>query len=531
LPNGVVRYKIDELLIRFIALPETQKRLQKELEKWKKNGSTISDLKNGIPVEPVPPSEPVSPRPPSPSSLPSPRGDLSETSLRKSTSFSSSQTKLSTIQCSPRKISKTFQNIPKFHFPHGQNEPEVDVDKQIDALYRIFPSSGGGTLEHVELFCEEVNVPKNWRKLVCFAASREDNLDLFEKNGDMKNKILPGSIERLWRKIHHVTDSEALFIRLVSGKHGLMHIDSEGLYIFVLDLIFTVHSLSFLREATEFFGPYCKTVIQRLGFVCRSWNGLISRNQLKKSDFLAVIDDISHEHGDINNDHNFFSYEHFYVIYCKFFELDMEKQMNLSQIELSRYGDGSINPKVFERVWTLRRYLEVPDKMDYRDFVWFILAEEDKTDPTSIEYWFYILDQDGDGLVSMYDLEQFYAEQLIIISRDNIEPISFHDKLTEILDRLAATIKIVPEALRNGIQLSQIKKTREVAQPILDTFLNAEKYVFSDQSPDNDPKPDQVETPWEKFAQEAYRMLISDEDDPDDRYDHSISAYDNSSML
>ena len=85
----------------------------------------------------------------------------------------------------------------------------------------------------------------------------------------------------------------------------------------------------------------------------------------------------------------------------------------------------------------------------------------------------------------MYDLEQFYAEQLIIISRDNIEPISFHDKLTEILDRLgkyvvdrilrelvlnvilAATIKIVPEALRNGIQLSQIKKTREVAQPIL----------------------------------------------------------------
>ena len=103
--------------------------------------------------------------------------------------------------------------------------------------------------------------------------------------------------------------------------------------------------------------------------------------------------------------------------------------------------------------------------MDYRDFVWFILAEEDKTDPTSIEYWFYILDQvnytvyesqttcmihrviehrtkertiiqDGDGLVSMYDLEQFYAEQLIIISRDNIEPISFHDKLTEILDRL-----------------------------------------------------------------------------------------------
>lgn len=35
----------------------------------------------------------------------------------------------------------------------------------------------------------------------------------------------------------------------------------------------------------------------------------------------------------------------------------------------------------------------------------------------------------------------------------------------------AATIKIVPATLRNGIQLSQMKKTREVAQPILGTDM------------------------------------------------------------
>ncbi len=30
----------------------------------------------------------------------------------------------------------------------------------------------------------------------------------------------------------------------------------------------------------------------------------------------------------------------------------------------------------------------VPDKMSYEDFVWFILCEEDKTSDTAIEYWF-----------------------------------------------------------------------------------------------------------------------------------------------
>ena len=47
----------------------------------------------------------------------------------------------------------------------------------------------------------------------------------------------------------------------------------------------------------------------------------------------------------------------------------------------------------------------------------------------------------------MYDLEQFYAEQLIIITRDNIEPISFHDKLTEILDRLGKFLFLRPSTL------------------------------------------------------------------------------------
>lgn len=531
LPEGYVKDKIDELLIRFMSLPETQKRLQEEFDKVKRNELTLNDLTTDH-------SEPKSPRPPSPNSLPSPRGDSADNTInvRRSSSFSSSQSKIN-ISVIKSVTESQHPSIPRFHFPFGNqnHNNEAKLDQQIEYLYNIFPKRGGGDLSKVENFCEFVNIPRNWRKIICYAAAREDNLPLLSEIGDLIQPILPATIEKLWRKVHHIPPGETLFIRLLTGGLGQLHIDNSGLMIFVLDLIFTVKSLKFLQSASEFFEPYCITVIQRLAFHCRAWNKTITKNQLEKSEFLSIVEDISHENGDINNDHNFFSYEHFYVIYCKFFELDLSKQMSLSRLELSRYGCGGhvrsgINPLVFTRVFLLRRYPEVSERIKYEDFIWFILSEEDKTNPVSIEYWFYILDQDGDGVISMYDLEQFYSEIYNLVKLEDTEPINFADKLTDVLDRLAAVISVIPENLRSGIHLSQLRKSKEVAQPILDTFLNAEKYIESDQNGDIDPKPDSVETEWEKFAQKCYSELI-DEPEETSTYDQTISAYNDSNDL
>jgi len=43
--------------------------------------------------------------------------------------------------------------------------------------------------------------------------------------------------------------------------------------------------------------------------------------------------------------------------------------------------------------------------------VWFILCVEDKTTVQSIEYWFKIMDLDGNGIITGYELEYFYEEQ------------------------------------------------------------------------------------------------------------------------
>lgn len=73
-------------------------------------------------------------------------------------------------------------------------------------------------------------------------------------------------------------------------------------------------------------------------------------------------------------------------------------------------------------------------KISYADFVWFLLSEEDKRTPTSIEYWFRCMDLDGDGALSMFELEYFYEEQCRRLDSMAIEALPFEDCLCQMLD-------------------------------------------------------------------------------------------------
>lgn len=70
--------------------------------------------------------------------------------------------------------------------------------------------------------------------------------------------------------------------------------------------------------------------------------------------------------------------------------------------------------------------------MSYPEFVWFLLSEEDKRHPRSIEYWFRCMDIDGDGFLSMYELEYFYSEQIKRMEAIGIEALPFNDCLCQV---------------------------------------------------------------------------------------------------
>lgn len=107
----------------------------------------------------------------------------------------------------------------------------------------------------------------------------------------------------------------------------------------IQDVVDTHPGLTFLKEATEFHSRYVHTVIARI-FYCvnRSWSGKISVTELRRSNLLAVIGILEHEE-DINQVTSYFSYEHFYVIYCKFWELDRDHDLFINKMDLTRHND------------------------------------------------------------------------------------------------------------------------------------------------------------------------------------------------
>lgn len=71
---------------------------------------------------------------------------------------------------------------------------------------------------------------------------------------------------------------------------------------------------------------------------CRSWSSRITIPEIRRSNLLSIIQ-LLEEEEDINQITQYFSYEHFYVIYCKFWELDRDHDLFIDKQDLTRHND------------------------------------------------------------------------------------------------------------------------------------------------------------------------------------------------
>ena len=79
---------------------------------------------------------------------------------------------------------------------------------------------------------------------------------------------------------------------------------------------------------------------------------------------------------DINKVVQYFSYEHFFVIYCKFWDLDTDRDFFLSRDDLLKYQNHSLTFRVVDRIFAQPRnpFVSKTRLMNYQDFVSFILS-------------------------------------------------------------------------------------------------------------------------------------------------------------
>ncbi|XP_050447679.1 serine/threonine-protein phosphatase 2A regulatory subunit B'' subunit alpha isoform X2 [Cataglyphis hispanica] len=400
--------------------------------------------------------------------------------------------------------------IPRFYFPGGKPVPLSQLEtilSKITAVFQSLPKCCASRAQF-HIITKACDLPLYWKVPLFLAAG-----------GDQKGTVEMNAFLDFWKDLtitHH--DIASKFIRIITRKLR-NNILPEDLIPLVQDVVETHPGLTFLKEATEFHSRYVHTVIARI-FYCvnRSWSGKISLAELRRSNLLAVIAVLEHEE-DINQVTAYFSYEHFYVIYCKFWELDRDHDLFIDKMDLTRHNDHALSARMIERIFSgavtrgsrvksSNNAQQLEDKMSYTEFVWFLLSEEDKNHPTAIEYWFRCMDLDGDGYLSMYELEYFYEEQLRRMEAIGLETLPFEDCLCQMLD-------MIHPVTPGKISLSDLKKCK-MTSIFFDTFFNLEKYLDHEQRDpfasmrDHDADGHEL-SDWDRFAAEEYELLVAEE--------------------
>ncbi|XP_071529769.1 uncharacterized protein [Panulirus ornatus] len=412
-----------------------------------------------------------------------------------------------------RRHTKTTKNllIPRFYYPMGRPTTQATQEQALARVAAVFREQGGQVLrDNMEPLMRACQLPLYWKAPLFIAAG-----------GDKLGYLTQEQFTDYWsRVISTCHDMASRFVRVLS--RGVRnYLLPEDFLSMIQDVVDTHPGLTFLKEATEFHSRYVHTVIARIYYcVNRSWSGRIILPELRRSNLLQVISYLEEEE-DINQITDYFSYEHFYVIYCKFWELDTDHDLFIDKHDLAKHNERALSWRMIERIFSgavTRGRLQKQDRMGYQEFVWFLISEEDKRHPTAIEYWFRCMDLDGDGYLSMYELEYFYEEQLQRMEALGIETLPFHDCLCQMLDMVR------PEEI-DKISLRDLKKCR-MTPIFFDTFFNLEKYLDHEQrdpfashrAEDDGPEFPQV-SDWDRYAAEEYELLVAEEGGADHQDD------------
>ncbi|KAJ1799334.1 Serine/threonine-protein phosphatase 2A regulatory subunit B'' subunit alpha [Coemansia sp. RSA 2399] len=397
--------------------------------------------------------------------------------------------------------------------PRMDHEVEMEISQQLERIRRHFASSFGAREADFARVTAECELPRFANRALFQFVARSSSEAVPSRSAIIGKRVRQMADKEAWPAFEHFCHVWARLRRCSTDVHSLLfnilvedatkarpHLARDDLKVLVADVLDHHHELEFLEGQHHYAQSYMETVIERIFYIAnRSWDGCVTLAQFRKADVVGIIRSVE-EGIDIDiPEPGVFSYKHFYVLFCSFFELDSNHDRLLDARDLLRYFNGMLSRRAISRIMMGKgkpseyavsrpdagdartkakaerrrgkgssRYdqnVRLSDcRMTYRDFIWFLLSEIDKTSPAAVDYWFRCLDLDGDGVLSIYELEYFYDEQVGRMEEDMAGDMIM-------LDDLMCQLSDLVRPDREG--LFTLKDLRRVAPAQLPMFFDA----------------------------------------------------------
>ncbi|KAL6214514.1 hypothetical protein ACLB2K_013948 [Fragaria x ananassa] len=500
----------DDLFSQWLSLPQTG-RLVKSLIDEASSGITIGTHGNSLSanaagINSLPSMFQAGSTPP-----------LSPRSSSGSPRFSKPKTSPSSLGSPLKLVSEPVREaIPQFYFQNGRPPPNGLKEQCLSKIDELFSSHMDGL--QVQEFKA---VTKEVCKLPTFLSSA-----IFRKiDTGCSGVVTRDAFIRYWVDGNMMTmDTATQVFKILKQPHCnyLSQVDFKPV---LLELVAIHPGLEFLHGTPEFQERYAETVIYRIFYyISRSGTGRLTLRELKRGNLIAAMQHADEEE-DINKVLRYFSYEHFYVIYCKFWELDTDHDFFIDKENLIRYGNHALTYRIVDRIFSQvpRKFTgKVEGKMGYEDFVYFMLSEEDKSCEPSLEYWFKCIDLDGNGVLTRNELQFFYEEQLHRMECMAQEPVLFEDILCQIVDMIG------PEK-EDYFTLKDLKGCK-LSGNFFNILFNLNKFIaFESRDPFliRQEREDPSLTEWDRFAHREY-IRLSMEEDGENASNGSVEVWDES---
>ena len=229
-------------------------------------------------------------------------------------------------------------------------------------------------------------------------------------------------------------------------------------------------------EITDDIREYYLLVAQRkfFFFLDPKRTGKINIRDIVTSNILTEFNEMKEpipvNDPNFNNSNNWFSITNFWRIYKKYIDLDRDKNGMLSKEELNRFGPG-LTMIFIDRIF--EEYQRYDNSIDFKQFIDFVLALENRKAPASIMYIWRTLDVYHKNAVDTFIINMFYRQVVKkIINRGKGEY-----KIDDIKDEIWDMIK--PKN-PNYITLQDILGS-SYSDTVLSLLIDAKAFYLHDQ--------------------------------------------------